>query len=254
VIPALDRKQPYFSRLSARSAIYTEFRLLLDGIDAPLNGIEYRRLVLEQNRLARPSTSARKKIWKELKSRYLLERDHPLFAAFWSEWISCRSEPEKALTAYILLALNDRLVADLGIEWLFPRLRRGASEIRVEEVQSFIRSRAGSHPEIKGWAEETRKRVAQHYMASIRDFGLAKGKVRKVTVPPALYAAPTRLLIRALRISRKKPASMIRDPIFRLIAVDPSEVVNVLGELNRRGELHFKMQADVIELEVEMIK
>jgi hypothetical protein len=250
VIPGLNPKAKYYSRLSARSALYTEFRLLLKGVEEPLSSATYRNSVISGNRLVRSSSSARKKIWEELKSRYLLDKGNPLFAAFWREWINCQSEPEKALTAYTLLALNDRLVTDLGLEWLFPRLKRGASEIRVEEVRAFIDNREGSHPEIKGWSEKTRKSVAQHYMASIRDFGLAKGKVRKVTVTPALYAAPIRLLIRALQLSGRKPIALIHDPIFRLVAVDRSEVVDALAELNRRGELRFKMQGDVLELEL----
>jgi len=127
-------------------------------------------------------------------------------------------------------------------------------EIRVEDVRTFIENRAGSHPEVKGWSEETLKRVVRHYMASIRDFGLAKGKNKKITVAPALNAAPVRLLIRALRIAGKKPAELIHDPVFRLIAIDRSDIVDALGELHRRGELRFKMQADVIELELRVEK
>jgi hypothetical protein len=39
-------------------------------------------------------------------------------------------------------------------------------------------------------------------------------------------------------------------PIFRLLALDGIEVIDALGELNRQGELRFRMQGDVIELEV----
>ena len=89
-----------------------------------LSSEEYRAHVLEENCLARASRAARKKLWQELKNRYILDREHPLFAAFWREWRRCKSEPERGLTTYILLALNDRLVADLGTEWLIGYLRR----------------------------------------------------------------------------------------------------------------------------------
>jgi len=38
--------------------------------------------------------------------------------------------------------------------------------------------------------------------------------------------------------------------VFRLLALDGTEVIDALGELNRQGELRFRMQADVIELEI----
>jgi hypothetical protein len=105
-VPALALDAHYLSRLSARSALYTELRLLLDRGYEPLSLEGYYARVLEENCLARTSEAARKKLWKELKSRYLLDREHPLFAAFWREWRRCKSEPERGLTAYILLALN----------------------------------------------------------------------------------------------------------------------------------------------------
>ena len=38
--------------------------------------------------------------------------------------------------------------------------------------------------------------------------------------------------------------------MFRLLALDEREIM-VLGELNRLGELRFRMQGDVIELNVD---
>ena len=84
-MPALALDAPYLSRLSARSALYTELRLLLDTSYEPLSLGGYYARVLEENCLARTSEAARKKLWKELKSRYLLDQGQPLFAAFWTE-------------------------------------------------------------------------------------------------------------------------------------------------------------------------
>lgn len=138
IVPALDPDAPYLSRLSARSALYTELRLLLDASQEPLASSGYYARVLEENCLARASGAARKKLWQELKSRYLLDREQPLFAAFWREWRRCKSEPERGLTAYLLLALNDRLVADLGTELLFGYLRQAPAELRTADVRCFI--------------------------------------------------------------------------------------------------------------------
>jgi hypothetical protein len=106
--------------------------------------------------LAKPSASARAKLWKELKGRYRLDCDDPLFAAFWAEWKRCGSEAERSLTAYVLFALNDRLVADLGTEWLYPLLRRAPVDIRLADVLAFIERAFRTHPEARAWSEETR--------------------------------------------------------------------------------------------------
>jgi hypothetical protein len=249
--PGLNPEGAYLSRLSARSALYTDLRILLGRLEEPLPAASYRSLVLDENRLVRSSVAGRRKIWMELKNRYLLDRDHPLFLAFSAEWVRCRSEPERGLAAYALLALNDRLVADLGTQWLFPLLRRAPAELRVEEVLAFLQRSASRHPETLEWSTETRTAVAQKYLASLRDFGLAQGKVRKVAIRPALYGAPIRLLVRALRLTGAKDLDVVRAPIFRLLGLDGIEVIDALADLHRKRELRFKMQGDVVDLEVE---
>lgn len=249
-VPGLDPAAPYASRLSARSALFTELHLLLDRERTALSSAEYRALVVSENKLSRASAAARGKLWKELKSRYRLDAADSLFAAFWAEWRRCASEAERGLTAYVLLALNDRLVADLGSDLLFPLLRRAPSELRVADVIAFIDRAETAHPEVKGWSEKTRLAVAQKYGASIRDFGLANGTTRKTTVRPALYGSPIRLLVRALRLVGVAPLDLVRAPAFRLLGIDGIEVIDALGELNSIGALRFRMQGDVIELDV----
>lgn len=223
----------------------------MEGLTEPLSSASYRRLVVDENCLTRRSAAARTKIWTELKTRYILDRDAPLFLAFWAEWRRSRSEPEHGLTAYVLLAVNDRLVAELGTQWLFPLLRRAPAELRVEDVLSFICRAAALHPEVQQWSTETRTAVAQKYLASLRDFGIAQGKVKKVTVRPALYAAPARLLIRALRLAGFAELDIIQAPIFRLLGFDGLEIIDALSELHRSEELRFKIQADIVEIGVE---
>jgi hypothetical protein len=248
--PGLDPAAPYFSRLSARSALYTELHQLLDAGHAALSVVDYRALVIDANVLARSSSSARSKLWQELKSRYRLDAEDPLFAAFCTEWRRCESDAERGLTAYVLLALNDRLVASLGTEWLFGLLRRAPADVRVADILAFIDRADVRHPEVRSWSPKTRLAVAQKYAASIRDFGLAKGTSRKTTIRPALYASPVRLLVQALRLAGVGQLGLVSASVFRLLALDGPEVVDALGELNRAGALRFRMQGDVVELDV----
>ena len=250
LIPALDPSAPYTSRLSARSALYTDFQVLLHA-QAAQSDTSFRTLVIDENGLARKSVAGRKKTWQELKTRYILDPEHPLFAAFLEEWHRCESEPERGLTAYVLLALNDRLVTDLGTQWLFPRLRRAPAEVRIADIKGFISGKANRCPEVGCWSEQTLTAVSQKYAASIRDFGLARGAVNKVTVRPALYGAPVRLLIRILRLVGVLPLDLVRAPIFRLLALEGKEVIEALGELNRVGALYLRMQGDVVELRID---
>jgi hypothetical protein len=77
LVAGLDARAPYFSRLSARSALYTELRLLLDGRPMALAVEAYRSLVVEENCLARPSYWSRRKLWQELHSPISTRRERP---------------------------------------------------------------------------------------------------------------------------------------------------------------------------------
>jgi hypothetical protein len=44
---------------------------------------------------------------------------------------------------------------------------------------------------------------------------------------------------------------IVRSPWFRLIGLDSHEVIDAFGELSRQGKLGFRMQADVVELDLE---
>jgi hypothetical protein len=249
-VAGLDPAAPYTSRLSARSALFTELHQLLDGELKALPSSEYRRLVVGENRLAKPSKTARVKLWKELKARYRLDAGDPLFEAFWVEWTRCNSEPERSLTAYVFFALNDRLVTDLGIELLYPLLRRAPAELRLADVLAFVERAYRAHPEARAWSDETRLAVAQKYTASIRDFGLARGTIRKTSIRPALYGAPVRLVVRMLRLAGVAPLDIVKSQAFKLLCLDTTEVIDALGEMSRIGALQFRMQGDVVELDV----
>lgn len=204
---------------------------------------------MEGNLLARATTSARTKLYTELKGRYLLDPENPLFSVFLNEWVKVTNSEEKNLLVFTLLALNDRTVMLTSCEWLFPHLRKADSELRITDLEVFFASLGkSSHPEIAKWTESTSKRVAQHYLATVRDCGLALGSINKRAHRPALYAAPVRLLLRALQISKLSPPEMISHECFKILGIAPGEVVDALSELNRQGAIKFRQQADVIEL------
>ncbi len=248
---AAFRNGPFLARLSSRSALVSELKILLAaGSDEPEDG-EYRHLILDENCLAKATESSRQRAWKDLSSRYLLRPTHPLFRSFLAEWSRHLTEPEASLTLYCLWALNDKLVANLGINYLFPKLREAPSPISADDIAAYLFAEKGRHPELLEWSTKTTGAVSRKYVASIRDFGLAKGVYSKMSVRPALYAAPARFLVRALRLHNTNDLRIVRSAWFRLIGLDSHEVIDAFGELSRQGKLCFRMQADVVELDLE---
>lgn len=247
-VPALQQTGRLLARISSRSALATDFIMLMERVPE-YRANAFRKSVIDDNVLARGSVSARKKLFQEIKGRYLLENDAPLFAAFLDEWRAHPDIQDRQLLAFVLFAVNDRTVFLTSRDWLYPHLRQASSELRIGDLIVFFqRISKTKYPEIADWTPTTLTRVAQHYLASVRDFGLATGGTRKIAVRPSLRAAPVRFLLRVLLQNGVPVTEIIRHDAFRILGIAPDEIVEVLYELNRHGALRFRMQADVIEL------
>jgi hypothetical protein len=247
-VPGLEGRGRFLTRLSSRSALFTDFRILLDQtVNRTRQGF-YQSVVCD-NILSRKTKSSSIKIFNELKYRYTLNEESPIFSVFLREWDLANSDDSRSLLGYVLLALNDLTVMRTSCEWLFQYLRKPGSELRVVDLDAYFKKlMIGNHSEISCWSQETRLRVERHYLASIRDFGLATGSNKKFSVKPALYSAPVRLLIQALLLSGADSSAIIRHEAFKILGIAPNEVIDTLYELHRQGSLHFRMQADIVEL------
>jgi len=241
----------YVSRLATRAALYSDFRTLVAAVPAGAPRERYRRAVIEENVLSRPTRAARAKAWKELAPRYGIDGVAPLFRAFLSEDRRASSENDRALTAYVLFALRDRLVCDLGIDWLQQYLHAAPAELRTTDVLAFLRSREQSHPEITGWSLSSRENMASHYLSALKEFGLARGAQKKVSVRPSPGATPVRFLLRALLLTGEGNLAAIQSPLFGLLALSLDETVDLLFRLNADGAIRFRMQGDVVEIDLE---
>lgn len=245
-LPALNAESPCLARISTRSALYGDLSQLLITAKGKT---DYRRLVLEENVCLRKSASARQKLYQELKGRYLLDPSKPAFQIFSTEWIRSENEADRRLLAYVLFCLNDKTVYTISRVWLYPHLQRPGSVMGISELTNFLNQIAKSTaPEVGKWTVKTLERVVQHYLASVRDFGFADGKQKKVSIQPSVGAAPTRLVVELLRLNGVSDKSIISHSAFRILGIGQAEVYDHLRSVHQQGGIHFRMQGDVIEL------
>lgn len=250
--PALKASQPYVSRLATRASLYADLQTLVGMVDGGAPRTEYRRRVIEDNVLSRGTAAGREKAWKELAARYAIGGESQVFRAFLEEHRRAPSEKDRALTAYVFFALNDRLVADLGTNWLYEYVRHAPSELRTADVLAFVSTRASSHPEINGWSSSSRENVASHYLSALKEFGLARGAQRKVSVRPSPGPPPVRFLLRALLLSGASNLAAIQSPLFKLLGLSLDETVELLFRFSADRALGVRIQGDVVDLDLRL--
>src|SRR5207302_545962 len=82
---------------------------------------------------------------------------------------------------YFHAARSDQLLHDFVCDFLFEKQRAGALQVRTDEAKRFVATtvmRAETH-----WGGDTLQRVTQGLVATLRDFHILEGAVRKRIAP-----------------------------------------------------------------------
>src|SRR6185437_10696053 len=80
-------------------------------------------------------------------------------------------------------AQADPLIRDVVVEWLVPLPGGGISSIDVSEVRRLLAGWVAEGKSRGAWSEPTTRRIAQGFLATLRDFGVLQGAVRKRLAP-----------------------------------------------------------------------
>lgn len=134
--------------------------------------------VLEDNLLRKSSDSYRKNILQEIARRYDLDKDGytetPLVRVF-------KRPVSESIQEWILYYefSQEPLVTLLTTEFLYPSFHSGALTLQKGDVVEFINDSEDEFPAISSWSENTRLRVAEHYLAAMKNFGLLEGSKEK---------------------------------------------------------------------------
>lgn len=172
---------PYTSRIIKASALIPDTRLLLSEWDLQHSVQVNLERARSANIFGKASRSRIQDILKIFRQRYF---DDPAVGGMLvtlaqggatSGWI----DP----LLYFFSAQNDRVLRDLVVDVLYPRLQAGYSDVTVEYVTHTIHSWVLEGKTTSEWNDKTTLRVAQNALAALRDFGVLAGKTHKRVTP-----------------------------------------------------------------------
>lgn len=180
--------------------------------------------VLEENLLRKSSESYRRGILREITRRYDIDEDGytetPLVRVF-------KRPIGESVQEWILYYefSQEPVVTLLTTEFLYPSFHGGALTLRKDDVVEFINESEDDFPVISSWSENTRLRVAEHYLAAIKNFGLLEGSKEK----EFKYIYPPDELILYVLYSLFDQDVMTADavvehPDWKLLLLTPEEV------------------------------
>jgi hypothetical protein len=240
--------QPILPRLSGAASMRHELEALLGAAPPDARPAVYRELVLDQNVTGKASASARLWVWKRVKLRYVLDPSVPAFRAFQACLQESPGTEQRGLLCFVMLARTDRLFRDVTLECVSPLLGQEGYVVAPAAIHEAIERRGAASG--ASWSATTLDRTAKHLMTSLKDFGVlvrsATKRIARLRPGPqvALFCA------RLARLEGLTDRQLLEARWFQLLGLEREQVADLLYSAARAGALLFRMQADVVELDL----
>ena len=223
---------------SSRTIMLAELGMLLDHARPEMTMADYRRLVVQENVLRKPTNTTREHTVRKLKTLYGLDSKRPVFRALFRLWLG--DAESRPLLAMLCAQARD------------PRLRLASPVVLSAEHGAVMRPEdiiAGLSTSAPGRFSETNaKAIASRILSSFEQSGHLEGRSTKTrrtvvaTPTSATYAFFLAYLegSRAQRILTSSWASMLD--------VTPDALHDLALAASRRGLLTFRHIGNVVEL------
>jgi hypothetical protein len=171
----------YTSRIIKASALIADTKVLLAEWDPGLPVAENLKRARQLNIFGKASRGRVDDILAIFRQRYFDDPDIGATLTYLVQGGANAQWVDPLL--YFFAAQNDRTLRDAVIEALYPRQLAGYSDVPTDYVVRVIRQWVAEGKTATEWQEETIHRVAQGVQATLRDFGVLKGAVRKEIAP-----------------------------------------------------------------------
>jgi len=237
----------YSSRIIKAGALLPDTKTLLSHWDTAASVEDNLGRIRRENVFGKASRSRVEDILAVFRQRYLA--DEAVLKAL--VVLVRRRLPAAGLDRilYFHAAQADRLLHDAVTEWLVPLQGRGVADIDVDELRRLLSTWVAEGRTTGPWSEETTRRVAQGLLATLRDFGVLQGAVRKRIAPAYVPVAAFAYVMFELKRHQPSGARLVEHPAWRLFFLPREAVERFLFEAHQRGLLEYHAAGSVTRLD-----
>ncbi len=238
----------YSASLSGKAGLLAEtltvLQLIAKGND--LNAV--RAAVVEGDSLGKATHENRLSIWSKIHERYLT---HWPQAVLLARAVAATSDSNLArLLIYYEFCRSEPVLYDAIAGPIYTRFSAGFSGVEIGDLQTWLDTVEDSHPEVKRWSPQTRKKVLSNVLTVLRDFGLMAGTAHKmfqsVYLPLPVFGYVLYRLYDAPQ--PPGPRGVISALDWHLFFQDEEDVIALLDEAAAADYCTFKRQGDVMTL------
>jgi hypothetical protein len=167
----------YSSKIIKAGALLPDTKLLLGAWDTDTDIANNLQRVREENLLGKSSRSRVEDVLRVFRQRYL--EDPEILRGLIA--LVKGGVPAEFLdrVLYFQAVRSDPLLHDLVTKMLADWSTRSDREVRTWEVQNWVDEQVEAGNTERVWSFEVQRRVVQGLLATLRDFGILEGSVKK---------------------------------------------------------------------------
>lgn len=146
-------------------------------------------------------------------------------------------------------AQSDRLLHDVVTDLLTSMYEIGRYEVSTNDVKTWITKQISEGKTQGEWSDTTITRCARESLATLRDFGILQGAVKKRLTPSFVPVAAFAYI--ALYLKQRQPSGtkLIRDPEWQLFFLPDKAVERLFVEAHQAHLLEFYAAGSIIRID-----
>ncbi len=248
LVTTLGKKDTeYSARISGALSLIKETKIFFKELNEDKKLEEINERVLNKNIFDKTSLGRRKRVFSAIKQRFFVHPD--VNTKILQKIInSDLNESIKNFIIYYYFSKAESIVYDITTQLLYTMFLDGKSIVTKKDIQTFLEKQARTHKEIETWTESTRERVVEHYLASMKDFGFLKGRLKKQFEIPFI---PTEVILFILfeNLDKKMNVKQILNlDDYKLFFLEKDDIIRYFEEGARMGYIRFNHAKEIYDL------
>jgi hypothetical protein len=237
---------PYSSKIIKAGALISDTKTLLANWQPSETVAENTARLRRENVFGKSSRSRVEDIVAIFRQRYM---DEPSVTSALARLAQSRL-PSAVLDRllYFHAARSDRLLYDTVVEILQPMHDKGIVTVELAEVHKHLSKWVEQDKTSGHWSSATVTRIAQGLLATLRDFGLLEGAIKKRITPPFLPDQACAYIAFFLNQHQPSGAKLIEQRDWQLFFLKPEVVERLFFEAHQRDLLEYHVAGTVTRL------
>lgn len=244
---AMAKPVLYSSKIIKAGALLPDTKLLLAHWDLSADVEANLRRIQQENLFGKASRSRIADVLAIFKQRYL--GDPQTLAALVT--LAQADMPATMLDPilYFLTTQADPLLSAVVTDVLAPLADRGQPEAATADIERWLREQVVAGKTQGAWSAETTNRVAQGILATLRDFGVLHGQVKKRLA--SLYLPVRSFAFIAFLLSRTQRSGdrLLHDPAWQVFFLSEQAVEHSFLEAHQEQLLEYHAAGRIIRIE-----